>query len=81
VNGPGHQAAGLYELFAFLLHSCLKNMKEGSIFVSHPNPPKQNKANNVVETGRAMTCTENVELDLRPVNSVTPVFFWQGLSH
>lgn len=40
VNGPGNQEADLCELTAFSLNDCLKNMKEGSIFGSHPKPEK-----------------------------------------
>lgn len=75
------QLADLYELDVFLLNSCLKNMKEGSIFGSYTNPEKQNKANDVVGTGRAITCTEIIELDLRSVNFVTCMLLWQGLSN
>lgn len=81
VKDPGRQGTDLHELDIFLLHSCLKNVKEGSIFGSHSHPEKQNKVNHVVETGRVMTRTENVELDLRPANSVTRMVVWQDWSN
>lgn len=40
VNGPGNQEADLCALMAFSLNDCLKNMKEGNIFGSHPKPEK-----------------------------------------